>query len=237
MPPIIIGSEKMDSFYTDVIQKIADWMPSLIQASGVTLALSVLSVLAGVVLSVFLALGKISHIPVIKQICQAYVFFFRGTPLLMQLFFLYYTLPIIAPALTIKSRFFAAWIAFMMNTAAYLAEIIRAAIQSIDYGQFEASKALGMSYSQTMRYIIIPQAVRTAIPGVGNEFIMVLKDTSLVAMISLTDLTFQTKQIAISSASPLVYIPSMVIYLIFTGVFTAVFNKIEKNFSKYEQNR
>ncbi len=221
----------------EILEKIMGWMPSLINASGVTLALSVLSVLAGLIFSVFLALGKMSHIPVLKQICQAYVFFFRGTPLLMQLFFLYYTLPMISPALNIKSRFLAAWIAFMMNTAAYLAEIIRAAIQSIDYGQFEAAKALGLSYAQTMRLIVIPQAVRTAIPGVGNEFIMVLKDTSLVAMISLTDLTFQTKQIAMSSASPLVYIPAMIIYLIFTGIFTAVFNKVEKNFSKYEQQR
>ena len=217
----------------NAIQQIIGWMPALLQATGVTLALSVTSVLTALVLAVFLALGTISINTVLRSVCGAY-FFFRGTPLLMQLFFLYYTLPQLVPAFNIQSRFLAAWIAFSLNVAAYLAEIIRAAIQSIDKGQLEASTALGLTHSQAMRLVIIPQAYRRMIPPICNEFVMVLKDTSLVSIIALTDLTYQTKIIASNKASALVYIPAMIIYLIITGVFTVIFNRLEKRLSIYE---
>lgn len=218
----------------DAINKIIGWMPALIQSTGTTLSLSVLSVAAALVFSVFLALGKISRNAVVSAVCRAYIFFFRGTPLLMQLFFIYYTLPQLVPALNIQSRFFAAWLAFTLNVAAYLAEIIRAAIESIDKGQMEASRALGLTHSQAMRLVIIPQAYRRMIPPICNEFVMVLKDTSLVSIIALTDLTYQTKIIASNKASALVYIPAMIIYLIITGVFTFIFNRLEKRLSIYE---
>lgn len=218
----------------DAINKIIGWMPALLQSTGTTLALSVLSVAAALVFSVFLALGKISRNAVISAVCRAYIFFFRGTPLLMQLFFIYYTLPMLVPALNIQSRFFAAWLAFTLNVAAYLAEIIRAAIESIDKGQMEASRALGLTRSQAMRLVVIPQAYRRMIPPICNEFVMVLKDTSLVSIIALTDLTYQTKIIASNKASALVYIPAMLIYLVITGVFTFIFNRLEKRLSIYE---
>lgn len=218
----------------EVLEKIINWMPALLKATGVTLSLSMLSVSCGLVISIVLALGKISKLKVFKAICSAYVFFFRGTPLLMQLFFIYFTLPQFIPAFNIKSRFLAAFIAFTLNVAAYLAEIIRAAIQSIDKGQLEAAKSLGFTYTQAMRLIVIPQAYRRMIPPIGNEFIMVLKDTSLVSIIALTDLTYQTKMIASNKASALVYIPSMFIYLIITAVFTFIFNRLEKKLSIYE---
>lgn len=216
------------------LKRMINWMPSLLKATQTTLLLSVLSVLTALVLAVFLALGKISKRKIISKPCGAYIFFFRGTPLLMQLFFIYYTLPMLIPALNIKSRFVAAWIAFALNVAAYLAEIIRAAIQSIDKGQLEAAKALGMTQWQTMRLIVIPQAYRRMIPPICNEFVMVLKDTSLVSIIALTDLTYQTKMIASNKASALVYIPAMFIYLVITAVFTFIFNKLEKKLSVYE---
>ncbi len=218
----------------DAINKIIGWMPALIQSTGTTLALSVLSVAAALIFSVFLALGKISRNAVLSSICRAYIFFFRGTPLLMQLFFIYYTLPQLIPALNIQSRFFAAWLAFTLNVAAYLAEIIRAAIESIDKGQMEASRALGLTRGQAMRLVVIPQAYRRMIPPICNEFVMVLKDTSLVSIIALTDLTYQTKIIASNKASALVYIPAMIIYLVITGVFTFIFNRLEKRLSIYE---
>lgn len=218
----------------DALNQIIGWMPALLQASGTTLALSITSVAAALLFSVFLALGKISKNGVIRSVSSAYIFFFRGTPLLMQLFFIYYTLPQLVPALNIQSRFFAAWLAFTLNVAAYLAEIIRAAIQSIDKGQMEASRALGLSRSQAMRLVIIPQSYRRMIPPICNEFVMVLKDTSLVSIIALTDLTYQTKIIASNKSSALVYIPAMIIYLIITGVFTVIFNRLEKHLSIYE---
>jgi polar amino acid transport system permease protein len=151
----------------------------------------------------------------------------------MQLYFIYYGLPEISRALTINSRFIAAFIAFGLNSAAYCAEIIRAAIQSIDKGQFEASRALGFSYPQTMRLVIVPQSIRRLIPPVGNEFIMVLKDASLVSIIALADITKVTRSISSSTASALVYIPAMILYLIITAIFSMVFNKLEKKYSIY----
>lgn len=218
----------------EALQKIIGWLPALLDGLKITLSLSITSVCAGLILSLFLALAKISKNKVLQKISGVYIFFFRGTPLLMQLFFIYYALPQISPAFTIKSRFLAAFIAFTLNSAAYQAEIIRAAIQSIDKGQFEAAKALGMTHAQTMRLIIIPQSYRRLIPPVGNEFIMVIKDTSLVSTIALVDLMKRTSQIQSSASTALVYIPAMFLYLIITAVFTYIFNYLEKKFSVYE---
>jgi polar amino acid transport system permease protein len=215
-------------------QTIVTWIPQLLAGARVTISLTILAVSAGVVLSLFLALGKMSKIFIINKFCSAYVFFFRGTPLLMQIYFIYYALPMIASFLTINSRFFAAFVAFSLNSAAYCAEIIRAAIQSIDKGQFEASRALGLSYAQTMRLVIIPQSIRRLIPPVGNEFIMMLKDASLVSMIALVDITKATRNIESSTRSALVYIPAMILYLIITAVFTYIFHRLEKKYSVYE---
>jgi polar amino acid transport system permease protein len=219
----------------DTLQKMfLSWMPQLLLGARVTVSLTVLSVGSGLVLSLFLALGKMSKNIVLNKTCSAYIFFFRGTPLLMQLFFVYYALPMIAPFLTINNRFFAAFIAYTLNCAAYCAEIIRAAIQSIDKGQFEASRALGLSYAQTMRFVIVPQSIRRLIPPVGNEFIMMLKDASLVSMIALVDITKATRNIEGSTRSALVYVPAMVLYLIITAVFTFIFHRLEKKYSVYE---
>jgi polar amino acid transport system permease protein len=213
---------------------IFSWMPQLLLGARVTVALTVSAVSAGIIMSLFIALGKMSKNVIINKTCSAYVFFFRGTPLLMQLFFVYYALPMIAPALTINNRFLAAFIAYSLNCAAYCAEIIRAAIQSIDKGQFEASRALGLSYAQTMRLVIVPQSIRRLIPPVGNEFIMMLKDASLVSMIALVDITKATRNIEGSTRSALVYIPAMILYLIITAIFSWFFHKMENKYSIYE---
>lgn len=218
----------------DIIKMMRSWIPPLLQATGITISLTILAVSCGLILSLFLALGKISKSKILQKFCSAYIFFFRGTPLLMQLFFIWYAMPLISPVLTINSRFVAAWIAYSLNSAAYLAEIIRAAIQSIDRGQLEASKALGMSNVKAMRLVIIPQSIRRLIPPVGNEFNMVIKDTSLVSTIALVDLMKKTSQIQSTTASPLVFLPAAAIYLAITAVFTYVFNRLEKKFSIYE---
>jgi len=210
------------------------WMPLLLNGAKVTVGLTIAAVCAALVLGFFLAVGKISKNFFFSKFCAAYIFFFRGTPLLMQLFFVYYALPQIIPALTINSRFLAAFIAFSLNCAAYCAEIIRAAIQSIDKGQFEASRALGLSYAQTLRLVIIPQSIRRLIPPVGSEFIMMLKDASLVSMIALVDITRAMRNIESSTHSALVYIPAMILYLIITAVFSFIFHKLEKKYSVYE---
>jgi polar amino acid transport system permease protein len=136
------------------LQAIISWIPSLLSGARITISLTILAVSAGLVLSLFIALGKMSKNIVLNKVCSAYVFFFRGTPLLMQLYFIYYALPMISRIFLIQTgqaevdRFIYAFIAYSLNSAAYWAEIIRAAIQSIDKGQFEASCTLGLSYAQ-----------------------------------------------------------------------------------------
>ena len=217
-----------------MMDKIITWMPQLLLGARTTIIITIIAVAVGLVLSFFLALGKMSKNPLLNKPCSAYIFFFRGTPLLIQIYFIYFGLPQFNPALTIKSAFVAALIAYTLNSAAYLAENIRAGIQSIDKGQYEAAKALGMTYRQTIQLIILPQTVRRLIPPVGNEFIMVLKDVSLVAIIGLSDLTKVTRAISSSQATALVYIPAMVIYLIITAFFSFIFNRMEKKYSVYE---
>ena len=212
----------------ETIKIIYSWMPQLLSGAWITLSLTVLSVSAGLFLGIFLALGKISRKKLLNKICGAYIFFFRGTPLLMQLFFIYYALPKIIPVFTINSRFLAAFIAFSLNCAAYCAEIIRAAVQSIDEEQYEVSRTLGLTYMQTIRHVILPQVITRLIPPVSNEFIMMLKDVSLVSMIALVDITRAMRSIEASTGSALVYIPAMVLYLIITAVFSAVFKRLEK---------
>lgn len=211
-----------------------------------TLLLTTLSMAIGAFLSVFLALGKISANKLISKISSAYIFFFRGTPLLIQLFVIYFSVPVIFgfswrglfsvadTEAVYKGAFLAALISFSLNSAAYCAEIVRAAIQSIDKGQNEAAKALGMTYGQTMRHIIIPQSIRRMIPPLCNEFVMMIKDVSLVFAISLMDITTISKNIMTSEGNYLVFLPALVIYLIITAIFTYFFGKIEKRLSIYE---
>jgi polar amino acid transport system permease protein len=222
------------------LEQIISWIPLLLMGARITIALTVLAVCAGLILSLFIALGKMSKFVVLNRFCTAYIFFFRGTPLLMQLYFVYYALPMISRVFLIQTgnaevdRFIYAFVAYSLNCAAYSAEIIRAAIQSIDKGQFEASRALGLSYAQTMRLVIVPQSIRRLIPPVGNEFIMMLKDASLVSMIALTDIIKATRNIEGSTRSALVYLPAMALYLIITAVFSYIFHKAEKKYSVYE---
>ncbi len=213
---------------------------NILHGAKLTIFLTITSVFFGFILSIFLALGKMSKIKLISKPCSAYVFFFRGTPLMIQLFAIYFMVPGIFKfswtALTgdvYWGAFLAALIAFTLNSAAYCAEIVRAAIQSIDKGQTEAAKVLGLNYRLTMSKIIIPQSIKRMIPPICNEFVMVLKDASLVFAISLMDITTISKTI-VSDGSYLVFIPALIIYLIITAFFTYIFNKVEKKFSVYE---
>ena len=227
---IIEVNDGIEEFVFDCIK----WLPSLIKGAEITVWLTIVAVFIGMILGTFLALGKMSKIAGLSHFCRAYIFFFRGTPLLMQLMFIYYSLPMINPNLAIQDRFTASCIAFGLNSGAYCAELIRAAIESIDNGQREAAKALGFTYGQTMRKIIIPQTYKRLIPPMANEFIMILKDASLTSIIALQDLSKVTTSIQSSNSKYTVFIPSMIIYLIITGVCSKLFGYFEKKYSVYE---
>jgi polar amino acid transport system permease protein len=213
-------------------QKVITAMPALLQGTLLTIELTLVSVSVGIVLGLFLALARISKNILLDNFAKFYIWFFRGTPLLLQIFFVYYALPTLLPISI--SNITAAFIALSLNSGAYLAEIIRAAIQSIDKGQMEAAKALGMSYTQAMRRIVIPQSYRRLIPPVGNEMIALLKDSSLVSVIAMFELMRTTSVLANSSGDAVYYLPCAALYLALTSIFTFVFSKLEKKYSIYE---
>lgn len=206
--------------------------------AGYTILLTVVSVFFGSILGLLLALFRVSKSNVLNGISWFYIWIFRGTPLFMQIMVIYYALPIatlnaFGNAWTL-GPFQSATLALSLNTAAYLAETIRGAIQSIDKGQMEAATALGMSYNQAMFKIIIPQSYRRLLPPVGNEFIMLLKDSSLVSAIGMTETLRVARVMANGTGRAVYYLYAAAIYLALTTIFTLVFQKLEKKYSAYE---
>lgn len=159
---------------------------AIIQALLVTISLALLAEVVGIALGLALSLFKIARSRLLRFPAQLYIDLFRGTPLLIQIIIIYFTTPLIGIRFT--SLFYAGLAALALNSAAYVAEIFRSGIQSIDKGQMEAGRASGLSYAQTMRFIIVPQAFRRVIPPLTNEFVMLIKDTSLVSVIGLAEL-------------------------------------------------
>ncbi len=210
------------------------FFPRLLRGTLVSIELTAVAIVFGILLGLLLAIARISKNQVVNKFSWFYIWFFRGTPLLMQLYFIYYGFPLLFTPPLRYSAMSAAFVAFSLNSAAYLAEIIRAAIQSIDKGQMEAAKALGMSYGQAMRRVIVPQSYRRLIPPVGNELIMLVKDTSLVSAVAIQDLMRQTSEIVSTKGSALIFIPTAIIYLAITTICTIVFEKLEKKYSVYE---
>ncbi|GAB1540135.1 amino acid ABC transporter permease [Scytonema sp. NUACC21] len=203
----------------------------LLGGALVTLQITALSVVLGTIAGSLIGIARLSPIVPIRWISRAYIDFFRGTPLLVQIFMIYFGLPALAQNFGIPLRFdrlVAAVIALSFNSAAYIAEIVRAGIQSIEPGQAEAASSLGMSGFQTMRYIIFPQAMRRMIPPLGNEFITLLKDTSLVAVIGFEEL-FRRGQLIVADTYRAfeVYTIVAIIYLVLTLASSQFFSFLE----------
>lgn len=200
---------------------------------GLQLSLTVYGIVIILIfpLAIFAAIGKVSGPPILKKILFLYTWIWRGTPLLLQLFFIYFGLPyfgINLPPLV------AVIIAFVLNVAAYETEIIRAGIESIDKGQYEAAKALGMTYVQTMRRIIIPQTIRRVLPATCNEAILTFKDTALVAAIGMGDLLRSAKEVVTTDFKITAFFVAFVFYLIISSILLQVFTRLEKKYSIYE---
>ncbi|WP_067726962.1 amino acid ABC transporter permease [Oceanobacillus damuensis] len=174
-------------------------IPELLKYVPITLYLAIVSMIIAIVIGVFLALILVNKIPVLLQIAKVYISFFRGTPALVQLLMIYFGLPQLFPLLNSISAETAAIIAFSINTSAYLAEIFRAGLESVDKGQAEAAISVGMTYPEALRGIILPQAVRNAIPATGNMFIGLIKNSSLAFTIGVTELLAQGKLMATSN--------------------------------------
>lgn len=203
----------------------------ILKGSIITFELYFATALFSVILGVLGALGKISGFKWLKTVLGFYTWVFRGTPLLLQLFFAYYGLPVIG--ITLKP-FTAAVLTFILNYGAYLTEIFRAGIESIDKGQYEAARVLGMNYRQTMFRIIIPQTVKRVLPPTSNEAINLVKDSALVAAIGMGDLLRAAKQIVTRDFNITPFIIAAIFYLVISSVIVKVFNKLEEKYSVYE---
>ncbi|EHG18887.1 hypothetical protein HMPREF9334_02026 [Selenomonas infelix ATCC 43532] len=189
--------------------------PLLLIGAGVTIQITVLSTAIGFVIGLIVGVARISNLRLLRMLAEVYVEFFRGTPLLVQIFLFYFALPVITGQRI--DPFIAAISACGINSGAYVAEIFRAGIQSIDDGQMEAGRSLGMTWLQTMRYIIVPQAFKRVIPPLGNEFIAMLKDSSLVSVIGFEELTRRGQLIiAKTYGSFEIWMSVAVIYLVMT---------------------
>ena len=204
-----------------------------------TLYLFTLTLVLSLPLGLPIALGSISRFWPIKALCRIYVWLFRGTPLMLQLFFFYYGLGIIAynaglPYLAL-GRVPAAVVTFALNYAAYFAEIYRAGIQSIDQGQYEAAKTLGFTRRRTMFKIIIPQTIRRIIPPVCNETITLVKDTALVYVIAVPELLKVARDATNRDTNTTGYFIAALFYLAITFVLTMIYQRLEKRFSRHER--
>ena len=204
-----------------------DAIPLLVAGAGITVEVTFLSVGLGLAFGIIVSLIRLSGVKPLRYIGNVYVDFIRGTPLLVQIFLVYFALPAI-----INHRvdaFFAAISACSINSGAYIAEIFRGGIQSIDKGQMEAGRSLGMTWWQTMRFIILPQAFKRIIPPLGNEFIAMLKDSSLVSVIGFEELTRRGQLIiAQTYGSFEIWTTVAVLYLIMTLAISRVVAWLEK---------
>ena len=197
----------------------------------VTLPLTAISFSLGLLIAVLTAIARIANIKILKQLSEFYIWIFRGTPLLVQLFIVYFGLPIVGITLDVWS---AAIITFSLNIGAYASEAVRAAVLSVPKGQWEAATALGMSYAQILRRIIAPQAARISLPPLSNIFISTLKDTSLAASITMVDMFMVAQRIAARTFDPLtLYVLAALFYLIVCTFLTFLQARLEKRFSRY----
>lgn len=203
----------------------------LLPGLTMTIPLTILSFTFGLILALIAALVQVAEIRVLKPIARFYIWVIRGTPLLVQLFVIFYGLPSLG---IILDAFPSAVIVFSVNTGAYAAETIRAAIESVPRGQLEAGYCAGLTYAQTMRRIILPQAMRTAFAPLSNSLISLVKDTSLAANITILEMFMASQRIAARTYEPFaLYCEVGLIYLLFCTVLTALQRRLETKMPQY----
>jgi polar amino acid transport system permease protein len=221
--------KRISSYYLD-FGLVFENMDTLLQAVLVTISLAFLAAFFGVVLGLGLALLKISRSRILSVPAQLYINLFRGTPLLLQITIIYFaTAPV---GLRFTSLFLAGLVALSLNAAAYVAEIFRSGIQSIDKGQMEAGRASGLSYAKTMRYIIVPQAFRRVIPPLTNEFVILIKDTSLVSVIGLAELLRAARVLQSDTFNGTPLIAAALIYLAICLPLIYLTNALERRLNR-----
>nr|WP_218940819.1 amino acid ABC transporter permease [Allopusillimonas soli] len=207
----------------------------LAEGAQVTLTLFIVTLVLAMPLGLVLALARISRFRLLSQAVNGYIWLMRGTPLMLQMLFIYFALPFV-PVIGIRLPDFpAAVVAFALNYAAYFAEIFRAGILAVDRGQYEGSKVLGMTYLQTLRRIVLPQMVQRVLPPLSNETITLIKDTSLIYVLALNDILRTARGIVQRDFSTTPFLVAAAFYLIMTLLLTWIFQYMEKRYDKYDQ--
>lgn len=212
-------------------------LPPLLAGMAMTLFLTIVAVFNGIVIGTLSGVARVVHHKVLNIVAGIYVDFIRGTPLLVQIFMIHFGMPPILGQLLGNGNpipinpFVSALLALSINSGAYVAEIVRAGIQSIDPGQMEAARSLGMTYRQAMRFIILPQALKRVIPPLGNEFIAMLKDSSLVCVIGMEELVRKAQIIVTRSYRPTeTWLEVGILFLMMTIPFTRLVAYLERRF-------
>ena len=209
-------------------------IPQMLMGTVDTLRLFFITIVLAIPLGILLAFCRVSSFKLLRDVVAAYVYVLRGTPLMLQLLFVYFGLPFI-PVIGIRlDDFPAAVLAFVLNYGAYFCEIFRAGLQAIPKGQFEAAKTLGMNYAQTMRRIILPQVFKIILPPVSNETITLVKDTSLIYVLAMNDLLRTTRNLVQRDFNIMPFVVAAVFYLVMSMVLTYGFNKLEKHFARWD---
>ncbi|WHY66609.1 amino acid ABC transporter permease [Neobacillus sp. SuZ13] len=212
---------------------VGEFIPFLVKAAIVTIQLSLVSIIIGMIFGLLIALMRISKIKILSYVAQFYIWIIRGTPMLVQLFLVYFGLPQIGIELT---PFISSVIALGLNAAAYIAEIYRGGIMSVPIGQMEAAESLGMRYPTIMKKIILPQALRVSVPSLGNQAVMMLKDSSLASLVTVSELMMVSQRFAATNYAFIeFYIVAAGFYLVMTTIFTFILNKIEQRMSISER--
>lgn len=210
-------------------------LPLLLAGAGVTIEITAIAVGLGFVFGLITSVCRLSGVKILNILAVCYVNIIRGTPLLVQIFLIYFALPMIIGERI--NPFVAAVAACSVNSGAYVAEIFRAGIQSVDKGQMEAGRSLGLSWMQTMRYIILPQAFKHVIPPLGNEFISMTKETSLVSVIGFEELTRHGQLIiAKTYGSFEIWLTVAFIYLVMTFTIAQLVSYLERRFATDDRN-
>lgn len=208
-------------------------LPNMFAGLGVSAQIFLITIVLSLPIGILLALVRISKIAVFRKLAEIYIYVMRGTPLMLQIMFIYYGLPLM---LNVQiSDFPAAILAFVANYAAYFAEIFRGGIQSIPKGQYEGAKVLGFTYRQTMWHIVLPQVVKRVIPPLGNETITLLKDTSLVYILAMNDLMRVTRAFVQRDFDTMPFLVAAVFYLVCTAILTKILAYVEKRYAVYEE--
>lgn len=222
-----------DSFYQNFIEE--DRWLFLLQGLGNTVIIALLAVIIGIVLGFLIAIVRSAHdregkLGFLNAICKIYLTVIRGTPVMVQLLIIYYVILVY-----VNNKIGVAVLAFGLNSAAYVAEIVRSGIMSIDMGQFEAGRSLGMNYRQTMIHIIVPQAFKNVLPALANEFIVLLKETSISGYIGLMDLTRGGDIIRSNTYAPMLPLLAVaVIYLVLVMILSFGVGKLERRLRSNE---